>query len=104
MDFNFSFYVVGFVLAIGALFGRLICGWLCPSGLIQELIHKIPSEKNISYCLRYFTRPKDGSISYTAYMTTHRMCKRLPISTKMWKTECIHFFLLPMPYSTAPTV
>ena len=60
MDFNFSFYVVGFVLAIGALFGRLVCGWLCPSGLIQELIHKIPGEKNISYCLRYFTRPKDG--------------------------------------------
>lgn len=45
MDFNFSFYVVGFVLAIGALFGRLVCGWLCPFGLIQELIHKIPSKK-----------------------------------------------------------
>lgn len=45
MDFSFSFYVVGFLLAIGVLVGRLICGFLCPFGLIQELIHKIPSRK-----------------------------------------------------------
>lgn len=45
MNFNFSFYVVGFLLAFGVLFGRAICGWLCPFGLIQELIHKIPSPK-----------------------------------------------------------
>ena len=45
MDFNFSFYVVGFLLAVGVLIGRLVCGFLCPFGLIQELIHKIPSPK-----------------------------------------------------------
>lgn len=42
MDFAFSFYVVGFILAIGVLFGRLICGFICPFGLIQELIGYIP--------------------------------------------------------------
>jgi len=30
------------MLAFGALFGRFICGFLCPFGLIQELLHKIP--------------------------------------------------------------
>lgn len=43
--FDFSFYVVGFLLALGVVFGRAICGFLCPFGLIQELIHKIPSPK-----------------------------------------------------------
>lgn len=45
MDFSFSFYMVGFLLAVGVLIGRLVCGFLCPFGLIQELIHKIPSPK-----------------------------------------------------------
>lgn len=43
--YNFSFYVLGFISLIGVLFGRLVCGWLCPFGFIQELIHKIPIPK-----------------------------------------------------------
>ncbi|MBT2159552.1 4Fe-4S binding protein [Clostridioides difficile] len=27
---------------MGALVGRFVCGWLCPFGLIQDLLHKIP--------------------------------------------------------------
>ena len=42
MNFNFSFYVVGFLLAVGVLLGRAVCGYLCPFGLLQELLHKIP--------------------------------------------------------------
>ena len=45
MNFQFSFYVAGFLLAVGALFGRAVCGWVCPFGLFQELLHKIPSPK-----------------------------------------------------------
>ena len=45
MNFQFSFYVVGFLLAVGVLLGRFVCGWLCPFGLFQELIHKIPTPK-----------------------------------------------------------
>ena len=44
-SFSLSFYALGFVLAIGAVFGRAVCGFACPFGLIQELLYKIPSPK-----------------------------------------------------------
>jgi len=46
-NFKFAFYVAGFILFIGALVGRFVCGWLCPFGLIQDLLHKIPFPKKL---------------------------------------------------------
>ncbi len=46
-NFKFAFYVAGFLMFIGALMGRFVCGWLCPFGLIQDLLHKIPVWKKI---------------------------------------------------------
>ncbi len=42
---QFGFYVLGILGAVGSLVGRIPCGWLCPFGLVQELVHKIPSPK-----------------------------------------------------------
>ena len=44
-NFNFSFYVAGFLILIGAVFGRAICGFICPFGFFQELLYKIPCRK-----------------------------------------------------------
>nr|WP_246566558.1 4Fe-4S binding protein [Tissierella simiarum] len=44
-NYYLSYYVLGTIALFGSLMGRLVCGWLCPFGLIQELIHKIPSKK-----------------------------------------------------------
>jgi ferredoxin-type protein NapH len=50
----FGLYVIGTMGVLGGIFGRLICGWACPFGLIQELLHKIPSRKfNIPQKLNY---------------------------------------------------
>ena len=40
-----GWYVLGILSLFGVIFGRTICGWLCPLGLIQELLHKIPTPK-----------------------------------------------------------
>lgn len=42
---NFSFYVLGLLMLFGMLLGRLICGFLCPFGWIQQLLSKIPMKK-----------------------------------------------------------
>ena len=42
LKFRFPYYVLGFLLFFGALLGRAVCGFLCPFGFLQELLHKIP--------------------------------------------------------------
>ena len=39
------FYVLGLLSLFGLVLGRFICGWLCPFGWFQELLHKIRSPK-----------------------------------------------------------
>jgi len=38
-------YVLGIILLYGVMLGRTVCGWLCPFGLIQDILHKIPTPK-----------------------------------------------------------
>lgn len=38
-------YVVGCIGVVGSFLGRLVCGWACPFGFIQEMIYKIRSPK-----------------------------------------------------------
>ena len=38
-------YMLGILALFGVILGRTICGWICPLGLIQELLHKIPTPK-----------------------------------------------------------
>ena len=38
-------YVLGIIMLFGLILGRTICGYLCPVGLVQELLHKIPVPK-----------------------------------------------------------
>ncbi len=40
--FQGPFAVLGVFFLFGSLLGRFVCGWLCPFGLVQDLLYKIP--------------------------------------------------------------
>jgi ferredoxin-type protein NapH len=41
----FPFFAFGTVFLVGVVLGRMFCGWVCPFGFLQDLLHKIPSRK-----------------------------------------------------------
>lgn len=46
-------YTLGTLLLIGALFGRMVCGWLCPFGWVQELIGRTRRKLSVPRPLTY---------------------------------------------------
>lgn len=64
-QFTFSCYIFGFLMVFGSLFGRLACGWLCPFGLVQELLYKLPlmKKKRRLPGERYLRRAKYGILA-----------------------------------------
>lgn len=48
-------YVIGGLLLVGALFGRMVCGWICPFGWFQDLLARIhPLKLRLPRALSYF--------------------------------------------------
>lgn len=41
----FPFIAIGTVLVLGVAIGRLLCGWVCPFGFLQDLLYRVPSPK-----------------------------------------------------------
>ena len=70
------YYMLGIIMLYGIIFGRWICGWLCPFGLLQDLLHKIktPKLKKSAFTkalsiLKYFVLVIFGIILPLIYMT-----------------------------------
>lgn len=61
-SFSFSCYVFGILMVFGSVFGRFICGWLCPFGLVQDLLYRIPLGKKIK------ALPGDRWLRYVKYI------------------------------------
>ncbi|OUN06003.1 4Fe-4S ferredoxin [Flavonifractor sp. An92] len=58
--FHFAYLAVGLLLCIGVLLGRVVCGFLCPFGWFQELLHRLPGKKRSTRPLRVLTYLKYG--------------------------------------------
>ena len=61
--FRFSYYITGILILFGVLLGRFICGFLCPFGWFQELLHKIPAKKFSTRRVRILTYLKYGILA-----------------------------------------
>ena len=66
----FPYIALGTVLLIGVLLGRLLCGWICPFGFLQDLLYKIPSP---TFALPSWTR-------WTKYVVLLVMVFALPFA------------------------
>ena len=63
--FSFSYYITGFLILFGVLLGRFICGFLCPFGWLQDLLHKIPGKKLSTERLKPLTYLKYAVLFFT---------------------------------------
>lgn len=70
---RFPFYVLGSLMLFGIVLGRLVCGMLCPFGLVQDLLYKIPVPK--------WNVPKiiDGPARYVKYVVLFVFVIALPL-------------------------
>ena len=44
-DKRAPFFMLGILMLFGLILGRTVCGFLCPVGLLQELLYKVPVPK-----------------------------------------------------------
>ena len=75
-------FLFGFFIVIGLIVGRAACGWLCPFGLIQDVMFKIKTRK--------FRIP--GFLNYGKYLILIVFVIILPLLTH------IHWFSRLCPY------
>lgn len=75
-NYKFAFYATGFLLLFGAVLGRIVCGFLCPFGLLQDLIYKIPVPK--AWRKRKLL-PGDRVLKWLKYILLALLCILLPL-------------------------
>ncbi len=66
-----SFYILGLLTFFGVLAGRFICGFLCPFGWFQDLLHRIPTKK--------FSTRKVKALRYVKYVILFVVVGLLPV-------------------------
>lgn len=81
-SFKLPYYILGLIIFFGTLLGRIICGFLCPFGFIQDLLNKIPIGKKIK------TFKLDKPLRYLKYAILIIMVIILPIIIKLTPVFC----------------
>jgi polyferredoxin len=72
-NFDVPFNVLGVLVMAGAVCGRFVCGWLCPFGLLQDLLYRIPLIRKMKKL------PGDRWLKYLRYFVLALVVVLLPL-------------------------
>jgi polyferredoxin len=80
------YVAIGILGLIGVIGGRIVCGWICPFGLLQDLMDKVRKTKiHIPYVLTYTKYlVLIGLVLAVPYFfptSPYRFCKLCPVAT-----------------------
>ena len=82
LRFRIPYYVAGLLIFFGALLGRTVCGFLCPFGWLQELVHAIPVFKKKN---RFFL---DRPLRKCKYIILGALVVILPVFVRLTPFFC----------------
>lgn len=80
--FKLPYYVMGLLIFFGVMLGRIVCAFLCPFGLLQDLLYMIPFFKKIR------TFKGDRVLRWLKYVVLVVMVIVLPIMIKLTPVFC----------------
>ena len=84
-------YVLGILALFGVILGRTVCGWLCPLGLIQELLHVGKNEILPAFC-KYVcpAGTLEGAVGYLQHPANSTSFYQLgAVFTNKWVILCV---------------
>lgn len=80
-DKKAPWYILGILFLFGLTLGRTVCGFLCPVGLLQELLHRIPVPKiRKSRITRVLSHAKYAILLiFVVTIPLYYACRHLPV-------------------------
>lgn len=80
--FQLSCYVFGLLMLFGSVFGRFVCGWLCPFGLVQDLLYRVPTPTKLPVLKKLLKKrrslPGEGYLRMVKYVVLALLVLILP--------------------------
>ncbi len=80
------FYVLGILMLFGVVLGRVVCGFLCPFGFVQDLLYKIPVPK------LHVPKKIDRPARYLKYVVLLAAVILLPVSAAAKTGAAVPYF------------
>ncbi|MBO4360921.1 MAG: 4Fe-4S binding protein [Eubacteriaceae bacterium] len=79
--FRFPYYVLGLMVFFATLLGRGVCAFLCPMGLLQDLLDRVPLKKVKTF-------RGDRPLRYLKYVILAVFVIAIPLAVKLTPAFC----------------